>query len=91
MYAAVGFVDSLQAVLCGALRGMGRQGLAATVYTVTYYGVMLPGGIFAAFVLKMGIYGIWGSFGVGTAVACVVFLCVLAKTNWVRLADEALP
>lgn len=89
LYAAAGFADACQLVLSAALGGMGRPSLAATVYAIVYYVFMLPGGAFAAFVLEMGIYGIWCSRGVGTAAACMVFTVVLCKTNWPQLAAEA--
>lgn len=68
---------------------MGRQGLAATGCIATHYCVMLPGGSVVPLFLNVGIYGICSSFGIGAAVASMVFVCVLAKTNGLRLAGAA--
>lgn len=89
IFSAVGYFDTSQNVLGGALRGIGRQRLAAATYIVAYYAVMLPGGIAAAFSLHMGVFGIWGSFGVGTFLASLVFSGALARIDFRAAAAEA--
>lgn len=89
IFAAVGYCDSSQNVMGSALRGIGRQGVAAVTYLVAFYGVMLPGGVVAAFPLHAGIYGIWGSFGAGTSIAALIFVRVLCGIDYRSTAAEA--
>lgn len=88
IFAVAGFCDTMQMVMSGALRGIGLQGVAAATYLTVYYGVMLPGSIMAAFELDMGIFGVWGSFGMGTGLATVVFVLVLCRVDFPRVAAE---
>lgn len=39
IFAVVGFCDSMQTALSGALRGIGRHSVAAATYLLAYYGV----------------------------------------------------
>jgi len=88
IWAAVGYLDTSQNVLGGALRGLGWQRLAAATYIVAYYFLMLPGGILAAFPLHMGIFGIWGTLGVGTAIATLVFTLALGRIDFSAIAAD---
>jgi len=73
-------------VLCAASVCMQ---LAATVYILAYYGLMLPMSCILSFPMKMGVYGIWYSMLIGTAVATVVFSVSLSRARYAQLAGEA--
>ena len=51
--------DGLNGSCGGALRGMGRQHIGATVNIVSYYVLALPLGIYLAFWQDWGLSGLW--------------------------------
>merc|ERR1711918_254598 len=89
IFAVAGFCDSSQNVMGGILRGIGSQRLAAGVYVVAFYVVMLPAACVAAFPLGMGVYGVWGSMGLGTGLAATAFALSLCRVDFRNLAAQA--
>jgi len=88
IFAVAGYFDSSQNVMGGVLRGMGRQALAAVTYVWAYWAMMLPGGIFVAFQLKLGVNGMWSTFGAGTGLVLLTFAVAVFLTDWRKLAEE---
>lgn len=89
IFAVVGFFDSSQNVMGGALRGIGKQSLAACAYVVAFYGVMLPAACVAAFPLGFDVYGVWYSMGLGTGLVVVVFALALCRVDFRQLAAQS--
>lgn len=82
IFAFAGFCDSAQSIMGGILRGLGMQQTAATIYIAAYYGVMLPLSACLGFTFNLGVYGVWYSFVLGTALAAVAFTVLLAQANF---------
>lgn len=89
IFALSGFGDTTQAVIGGALRGLGKQMTAAVIYVMTYYGIVLPLGLWLAFGWGMGIFGIWWSFVFGTGLAALVLVVLLFRTDFHETAAES--
>jgi len=88
VFAFVGFADTTQNVMAGALRGMGKMAASSLVYVVSYYGLMLPIGCLLAFRMRCGVLGIWWAMGIGTSIAVTVFSILLCRTKFARLAES---
>lgn len=71
--------DGLNGSCGGALRGMGKQWIGATVNLVSYYGAALPGGIYLAF-HGWGLVGLW----IGQCVA----LYLVGGLEWIIVAGS---
>lgn len=89
IYGAAGYFDTLQNVMGGAVRGLGRPEVAAAIYLFSFYGVMLPAGCALAFWADLRVYGIWWSFAIGTGLATALFTRFLCQTDWVAAAASA--
>jgi MATE family multidrug resistance protein len=74
--------DGVQAMACGALRGMGRPTVAAVINVLGYYAFALPLAYLMAFHTGLGLRGIWAglALGVGTvAIALTVWTLRISK------------
>lgn len=89
IFAFVGFFDSSQNVMGSVFRGLGRMQLASIVYIVSYYFVMLPMALLLAFPVQLGIDGVWYAMGIGTFVATVCFMVLLARTSFEQMSLDA--
>jgi MATE family multidrug resistance protein len=66
--------DGLQAVACGALRGMQDVTAPAIIAFVCYWVVMIPACYLLAFTYGMGLPGIWIGFIIGLSLAAIAQL-----------------
>jgi len=89
IYAMVGFFDTSQSVMAGAMRGLGKPKISAIVYMVTSYVCMLPLAYIFSFPLHQGVYGVWRSMFMGPGIAFVTFVVLLSLVSYGRLASEA--
>jgi len=89
IYVVAGLFDTTQNIMGAALRGLGLQMTAATVYCIAFYLIMLPAGCIFAFSFGLGVYGIWWSMALGTSIATVIFTLVLCRTRFAELAARA--
>lgn len=63
------FGDGLQVVGLGALRGLTDVRIPTIVTLITYWPVALGGGYVMAFVLDMGVHGVWWGLMIGLTLA----------------------
>ncbi|OQS03530.1 Multidrug/Oligosaccharidyl-lipid/Polysaccharide (MOP) Flippase Superfamily [Thraustotheca clavata] len=84
------FLDALNVVSQGVLRGMGRPGFATCVTVLGYYIVGLPLASYAAFYLNLSIEGLWVGFALGLLLAFAVYFVLLKHVNWNQMAREAI-
>ncbi|KAK7380070.1 hypothetical protein VNO78_32447 [Psophocarpus tetragonolobus] len=87
--AASNFLDGLQCVLSGIARGCGWQKIGAYVNLGSYYLVGIPTAVVFAFVLHIGVKGLW----LGIVCALIVQVCSLMiitfRTDWEQEANKA--
>ncbi|KAJ8761782.1 hypothetical protein K2173_004593 [Erythroxylum novogranatense] len=82
-------VDSLLAVLAGIVRGCGWQHIGAFINVGAYYLVGLPLSVVLAFVLQLGVKGLWIGVLVGSTVQLIVLSGIIALTNWQTQSTNA--
>ncbi|CAL5445236.1 unnamed protein product [Camellia sinensis] len=80
--AASNFLDALQGVLSGTVRGCGRQKAGAFVNLGSYYIVGIPSAIVFAFVLRIGGKGLWFGIICGLIVQVLSLSTITLRTNW---------
>nr|XP_043629015.1 protein DETOXIFICATION 16-like [Erigeron canadensis] len=87
--AASNFLDGLQCVLSGSVRGCGWQEIGAYINLGSYYLVGIPLAVLLAFVLHIGGKGLW--FGIIGALIIQVasLLTITIRTNWDSEAKKA--
>nr|XP_043637141.1 protein DETOXIFICATION 16-like [Erigeron canadensis] len=87
--AASNFLDGLQCVLSGSVRGCGWQEIGAYINLGSYYLVGIPLAVLLAFVLHIGGKGLW--FGIIGALIVQVasLLTITIHTNWDSEAKKA--
>lgn len=81
--AAFQLVDGLQAIGGGILRGMGRIRPAAIFNLVGYYAIALPFSYWLAFVVGLGLAGLWWGLAFG------LLLIAGALVGWVAVRGPA--
>lgn len=91
LYVAAMFqvADATNAAVQGSFRGSGRQILGAKLNFVAYYVVGFSIGVFCAFVLHMGVLGLWIGMTGGLFVVSITGSVFLAYSNWNLMAKEA--
>lgn len=87
--AASNFMDGLQCVLSGSVRGCGWQEIGAYINLGSYYLVGIPLAVVLAFILRVGGKGLW--FGIiGALIVQVASLLIITiRTNWDAEAKKA--
>uniref|UniRef100_A0A7N0UWE9 Protein DETOXIFICATION n=1 Tax=Kalanchoe fedtschenkoi TaxID=63787 RepID=A0A7N0UWE9_KALFE len=82
---ASNFLDGIQCILSGIVRGCGKQKMGAFCNLAAYYLVGLPSAVILAFVLHTGAKGLW----LGMLIAVFVqTLCLLVATMLTDLQKE---
>ncbi|KAH6760294.1 MATE efflux family protein [Perilla frutescens var. hirtella] len=74
---------------CGVLRGSARPTLGAHINVGSFYGVGLPLAFLMAFVMKLGLLGLWLGLLGAQIVCALLMLWILSRTNWVVQANRA--
>lgn len=77
------FLDSIQVVLCGILKGIAQQSNAFYCLLLSYYVFALPVGYILSFYWNFGILGIWYGLLLGAILAALSLLIVLRKSLWI--------
>lgn len=81
-FPCVAILDSVQNVMGGVMRGLGKQAASSWIYLFFFYGVMLPLGCFLAFPCGVGVEGVWYAMGLGLLLSDLAFAALLYKTNF---------
>ncbi|KAL8478686.1 hypothetical protein ACS0TY_030531 [Phlomoides rotata] len=87
--AAANFMDGLQCVLSGTVRGCGWQKIGAYINLGSYYLVGIPLSILLAFVLHVGGKGLWLGILCALTVQVVCLFAIILRTNWEHEAKKA--
>ncbi|KAK4414216.1 protein DETOXIFICATION 16 [Sesamum alatum] len=87
--AASNFMDGLQCVLSGTVRGCGWQKIGAFINLGSYYLVGIPMAVLLAFVLHIGGRGLWSGILCALAVQVVCLFAIMLRTNWEHEARKA--
>ena len=74
------FIDNLQGVDSGILRGVGRQELGAVTNVIAFYLIGLPLANVFSFKLHLGVPGLMGGMAFGTATQAITLIGLI----WVR-------
>ncbi|TVU32448.1 hypothetical protein EJB05_24179, partial [Eragrostis curvula] len=87
--AACFFVDSMQCVLSGVVRGCGRQKIGAFINLAAYYLVGIPAASIFAFVCHLRGKGLLFGIFCGAAVQMLLLLSITLCANWNKQASKA--
>ncbi|GFS32363.1 MATE efflux family protein [Actinidia rufa] len=83
------FMDGLQSVLSGSVRGCGRQKAGAFINLGSYYLVGIPCALLFAFVIHMGGRGLWLGIICALIVQVLSLLTITLRNNWEEEAKKA--
>lgn len=87
--AASNFLDGLQCVLSGSVRGCGWQEIGAYINLGAYYLVGIPLAVLLAFVLHIGGKGLWFGIIGALLVQVALLVTITIRTNWDSEAKKA--
>ncbi|KAL2902358.1 Protein DETOXIFICATION 49 [Bienertia sinuspersici] len=74
---------------CGALRGLARPKLGATINMGSFYVVGLPVALWLGFVMGFGFKGLWLGLLAAQGSCVIAMLLALVRTNWKVQAQQA--
>lgn len=83
-------LDSLQTVVDGILRGLGKQALMFKVKMATMWMIRMPSAVVSVFLISSGLRGLWWSSTCGMAASLTTYLFLLRRMDWheeVRVAS----
>lgn len=83
------FLDGLQAVLSGTVRGCGLQKIGAIINLGSYYIVGIPSAVLMAFILHIEGRGLWLGIICALIVQVASLLTITIRTNWEQEAKKA--
>ncbi|KAM3268774.1 protein DETOXIFICATION 16 [Capsicum chacoense] len=89
LLATSNFMDGLQCVLSGAVRGFGWQKIGAFINLGSYYLVGIPSAVLLAFVLHIEGKGLWLGIICALLVQVLSLLFITLRTNWEQEARKA--
>merc|ERR1719373_132737 len=75
-------LDSLQTVIDGILRGLGKQALAFKVKICCMWGVRVPLAIYMGFYAGLGVRGIWWGSAAGLGATMAIYTVLLLRIDW---------
>ncbi|XP_008241842.1 PREDICTED: protein DETOXIFICATION 49-like [Prunus mume] len=78
-----------QTTVCGVLRGSARPTLGAAINLGSFYVVGLPVSLFMAFVMDLGLLGLWLGLLAAQLVCFALMVIVLIKTDWTAQAERS--
>ncbi|KAM2657947.1 hypothetical protein EV1_013261 [Malus domestica] len=76
------FIDGIQSVLSGVIRGGGQQKIGAYVNLGAYYQMGIPTAVLLAFVLDIGGKGLWIGITVALFVQALCLSIIITCTDW---------
>lgn len=79
--------DSLQTVIDGILRGLGKQSTAFKVKLCCLWGIRLPLAWYLGLHTAMGVTGIWWGSVAGLFATMVIYLCLVSRIDWQAEVD----
>ncbi|KAJ9689538.1 hypothetical protein PVL29_014965 [Vitis rotundifolia] len=83
------FIDGIQSVLSGVVRGSGKQKIGALVNLGAYYLAGIPSGALLAFVYHIGGKGLWTGIIVSLFMQALFLAIMILSTNWEKEAKKA--
>ncbi|PAA46149.1 hypothetical protein BOX15_Mlig015591g3 [Macrostomum lignano] len=83
------FLDGLQSVCAGALRGCGRQLTGVIFVFLSYYGLGMTIGLPLALATDLHVIGLWVGLLIGVSLICPAYIAVLARQDWRGQARQA--
>ncbi|XP_019176932.1 PREDICTED: protein DETOXIFICATION 16-like [Ipomoea nil] len=83
------FLDGLQAVLSGTVRGCGLQKIGAIINLGSYYIVGIPSAVLMAFIFHIEGRGLWLGIICALTVQVASLLTITIRTNWEQEAKKA--
>nr|XP_043622774.1 protein DETOXIFICATION 16-like [Erigeron canadensis] len=83
------FIEGIQSVLSGAVRGSGRQKTGAIVNLGAYYLIGIPLAVLFAFVFHMGGKGLWLGIIAALCTQALSLSILTVRTNWESEAKKA--
>ncbi|WCJ26721.1 MATE efflux family protein [Euphorbia peplus] len=89
LLAVTSFLDSIQSVLSGVVRGCGSQKIGAYVNLGSFYLVGIPSSVVLDFVVHLQTKGLWLGIMSAFLVQGVLLLIITITTDWVQKANEA--
>lgn len=78
-----------QTTVCGVLKGSARPMLGVIINFGAFYVVGLPMAFLMAFVMHLGLLGLWLGLLAAQMVCFVVMVIVLIRTDWVALVERS--
>ena len=69
---------------------MGLQKTASFCAIACFYFVCLPLGSIFAIKLDYGVFGLWMGVGAAVILQCLCYALLISKTDWQKVADEAI-
>jgi len=82
-------LDSLQSVIDGLFRGLGKQGTAFKVKLCCMWGIRLPTAGYLALYCGLGVQGIWWGSTIGLLITMIVYVFLALRIDWDQEADAA--
>eukprot|EP00826_Nyctotherus_ovalis_P057263 TRINITY_DN7821_c0_g1_i1.p1 TRINITY_DN7821_c0_g1~~TRINITY_DN7821_c0_g1_i1.p1 ORF type:complete len:452 (+),score=56.40 TRINITY_DN7821_c0_g1_i1:139-1356(+) len=85
---ATQLTDGFQAIKSKVLQGVGKTVTAAVGNVIAFIAILHPVAIFLAFFMKMGVFGLWIGWFVGTGCAAIFYLIVWYTLDLNSIANE---
>jgi len=77
-------------MLCGIIRGIGKQGYASIANLIAYYCFSIPCCYIFAFVMKMDLDGLWLGMPCGVILLNFIYLRILYTADWQKIANDSI-
>lgn len=83
------FIDCVQCVGQGIIRGLGKQGVSSIGTLIGYWAIGIPVALFAVFKLDWGVAGLWMGPSLAIAFNFCFYYAIVVKTDWQKVADDS--
>ncbi|GME99910.1 unnamed protein product [Ambrosiozyma monospora] len=81
------FLDCVNIMCAGILRGQGRQRIGSILSIVSYYVIASPFELLFGFYFKMEVFGLWLGLAVGVGALSIFELVLVLKSDWEKIME----
>mmetsp|Transcript_107603 Transcript_107603/g.213785 ORF Transcript_107603/g.213785 Transcript_107603/m.213785 type:complete len:473 (+) Transcript_107603:67-1485(+) len=82
-------LDSMQTVIDGILRGLGKQALMFKIKMCTMWMIRMPAAILSVSFIGTGIVGLWWASALGMMASLSTYVMLLWRMNWLNEVQRA--
>jgi len=89
IYLYFGFIDTLQIIFNGIIKGLGKQKMTSIIVLIVLYPVNIPMAYMFGFVINYGLIGLWYSQLASIILLAISYVIILLCLDWEDISNRS--